>query len=120
MIASIAALDRRPAGTLLEASSREALQRRIDELTASGAAVIAAVDAERQRIERDPHDGLQQRLVALGMLLGRARRGRDPDPARELLVQAHEDTQRAIDDLREVAWRVYPRRRWSTAPSTRC
>ncbi|TYC19560.1 sensor histidine kinase, partial [Micromonospora sp. MP36] len=77
-------------------------------LTASRAGVIAAVDAERQRIERDLHDGLQQRLVALGMLLGRARRSRDPGTARELLVQAHGDIQRAIDDLREVAWRVYP------------
>jgi signal transduction histidine kinase len=42
------------------------------------------------------------------MLLGRARRSRDPDKARELLAQAHEDAQRAVDDLREVAWRVYP------------
>ncbi|TDB74746.1 sensor histidine kinase [Micromonospora sp. KC723] len=107
-IASIAALDRRLARALLQASSREALQRRIDELTASRAAVMSAVDAERQRIERDLHDGLQQRLVALGLLLGRARRSRDPDTARELLVQAHVDTRRAIEDLREVAWRVYP------------
>ncbi|MCW3820041.1 histidine kinase [Micromonospora sp. DR5-3] len=107
-IASVGALDRRLARTLLETSSREMLQRRIDELTASRAGVIAAVDAERQRIERDLHDGLQQRLVALGMLLGRARRSRDPGTARELLVQAHGDIQRAIDDLREVAWRVYP------------
>jgi signal transduction histidine kinase len=42
------------------------------------------------------------------MLLGRARRSQDADKARDLLVQAHEDAQRAIDDLREVAWRVYP------------
>ncbi|WP_432973850.1 sensor histidine kinase [Dactylosporangium sp. CA-233914] len=107
-IASVAALDRRLARTLLEGSSREALQRRINELTASRAAVIAAVDAERQRIERDLHDGLQQRLVALGMQLGRARRSRDPDTVRELLAQAHEDAQHAIDELREAAWRVYP------------
>lgn len=107
-IASVAALDRRLAHTLLETSARAALQRRIDELAASRAGVIAAVDAERQRIERDLHDGLQQRLVALGMLLGRARRSRDPDKAAELLAQAHEDAQHAVDDLREVAWRVYP------------
>ncbi|MET7969517.1 histidine kinase [Micromonospora sp. NPDC005305] len=106
--ASVATLDRWLARGLLESTSREALQLRISELTVSRAGVLAAVDAERQRIERDLHDGLQQHLVALGMLLGRARRSRDPDRARELLVQAHEDTQRAIDELREVAWRVYP------------
>lgn len=107
-IASVAALDRRLARTLLETSARAVLQRRIDELAASRAGVIAAVDAERERIERDLHDGLQQRLVALGMLLGRARRSRDPGKAAELLAQAHEDAQHAVDDLREVAWRVYP------------
>jgi signal transduction histidine kinase len=107
-IASVAGLDRRLAHTLLETTARAALQRRIDELAASRAGVIAAVDAERERIERDLHDGLQQRLVALGMLLGRARRSRDPDRAAELLAQAHQDAQHAVDDLREVAWRVYP------------
>ncbi|RBJ06938.1 two-component sensor histidine kinase [Micromonospora provocatoris] len=104
----VATLDRRLARRLLESHTREALQRRISELAVSRAGVIAAVDAERQRIERDLHDGLQQHLVALGMLLGRARRSRDPDKARALLTQAHEDAQRAVDELREVAWRVYP------------
>ena len=107
-IASVATLDRWLARSLLESNTREALQRRITELAVSRAGVIAAVDAERQRIERDLHDGLQQHLVALGMLLGRARRSRDADKARELLAQAHEDAQRAVDDLRDVAWRVYP------------
>ncbi|MEV0158259.1 histidine kinase [Micromonospora sp. NPDC050686] len=107
-IASVATLDRWQARRLLESNTRQALERRISELAVSRAGVIAAVDAERQRIERDLHDGLQQHLVALGMLLGRARRSRDPDKARELLAQAHEDAQRAVDDLRDVAWRVYP------------
>ncbi|MFF5171014.1 sensor histidine kinase [Micromonospora sp. NPDC000089] len=105
---SVAALDRRLARGLLESSSREALHQRITELAVSRAGVIAAVDAERQRIERDLHDGLQQRLVALGMLLGRARRSGDPDRTRALLAQAHEDAQRAVEELREVAWQVYP------------
>ncbi|MCG5467527.1 histidine kinase [Micromonospora sp. LAH09] len=107
-VVSVATLDRWLARNLLESHTREALQRRISELAVSRAGVVAAVDAERQRIERDLHDGLQQHLVALGMLLGRARRTRDPDKARELLAQAHEDAQRAVDDLRDVAWRVYP------------
>ncbi|GAA0453749.1 hypothetical protein Ade02nite_02030 [Paractinoplanes deccanensis] len=105
-MASTAALDRRFVRTLLAAGTRSELERRITELTVSRAGVIAAVDAERRRIERDLHDGLQQRLVALGMLLGRARRS--PARAAELLAQAHDDAQRAIDELREVAWRVYP------------
>ncbi|MEW2144689.1 histidine kinase [Micromonospora vinacea] len=107
-VASIAALDIRLARRLLGSGSRAELTRRVHELTTSRAGVIAAVDAERQRIERDLHDGLQQRLVALGMLLGRARRARDADRTRALLTQAHEDVQRAIEELREVAWRVYP------------
>jgi signal transduction histidine kinase len=105
-MASTLALDRRLVRTLLESGTRSELEQRITELTVSRAGVIAAVDAERRRIERDLHDGLQQRLVALGMLLGRARR--NPARAPELLAQAHEDAQRAIDELREVAWRVYP------------
>ncbi|MBM0279641.1 sensor histidine kinase [Micromonospora tarensis] len=107
-LASIAALDVRLARRLLGPGSRAELTRRVQELTSSRAGVIAAVDAERQRIERDLHDGLQQRLVALGMLLGRARRARDTDRTRALLAQAHQDVQRAVEELREVAWRVYP------------
>ncbi|CAM5406230.1 sensor domain-containing protein [Streptomyces violaceorubidus] len=85
------------------------MQQRIDELATSRAAVLQAVDTERRRIERDLHDGVQQRLVALAMLLGRARRGgRTPEQARSLLEQAHKESQDVLTELREVAWRVYP------------
>ncbi|NRQ30257.1 sensor histidine kinase [Nonomuraea sp. NN258] len=96
-------LERRLALRMLAPDPTEALRRRIDELAESRAGVLAAVDAERRRIERDLHDGLQQRLVALSMLAGRARRGRT-----ELLDQVHEQAQQALAELREVAWRVYP------------
>ncbi|MFI1593635.1 sensor histidine kinase [Streptomyces venezuelae] len=89
-------------------SERELLQRRIDELATSRAAVVHAVDAERRRVERDLHDGVQQRLVALAMLLGRARRGRTPERADALLEQAHKEAREVLTELREVAWRVYP------------
>ncbi|WP_447037643.1 sensor histidine kinase [Streptomyces sp. DSM 118878] len=89
-------------------SERELLQRRIDELATSRAAVVHAVDAERRRVERDLHDGVQQRLVALAMLLGRARRGRTPERADALLAQAHKEAREVLTELREVAWRVYP------------
>ncbi|MFJ8621317.1 sensor histidine kinase [Kitasatospora sp. NPDC093550] len=107
-LCSLAALDARIARECFGPSEQELLQRRIDELATSRAAVVRAVDAERRRIERDLHDGVQQRLVALGMLLGRARRGRDPEQAGALLRQAHEESRGVLTELREVAWRVYP------------
>ncbi|MBN6054975.1 sensor histidine kinase [Nonomuraea sp. RK-328] len=97
------AVERRLAWAVLAPDRTEMLERRIAELSESRAGIVAAVDSERRRIERDLHDGLQQRLVALSMLIGRSRRGRP-----ELLDQAHEEAQRALAELREVAWRVYP------------
>ncbi|WP_373299531.1 sensor histidine kinase [Streptomyces poonensis] len=105
---SLAALDARTARECFGPSERELLRRRIRELATSRAAVVQAVDAERRRIERDLHDGIQQRLVALAMLLGRARRGRSPEQAEALLRQAHQESQDVLAELREVAWRVYP------------
>ncbi|WP_260694819.1 sensor histidine kinase [Streptomyces sp. IB201691-2A2] len=89
-------------------SHQEELERRILELAASRAAVVDAVDDERRRIERDLHDGVQQRLVALGMLLGRALRSQDAERADRLLRQAHDESGQALAELREVAWRIYP------------
>jgi len=105
---SLLALDGRLARECFGPSEQELLRRRIGELASSRAAVVQAVDAERRRIERDIHDGIQQRLVALAMLLGRARRGRDPEQASALLRQAHQESQDVLAELREVAWRVYP------------
>ncbi|MET8504120.1 histidine kinase [Streptomyces sp. NPDC004787] len=93
---------------MLGPSHTDALEARIAELAASRAAIMEAVHEERRRIERDLHDGVQQRLVALGLLIGRARRGRDPERAAELLLQAHEEARLALAELREVAWRVHP------------
>ncbi|MQA11500.1 MAG: sensor histidine kinase [Pseudonocardiaceae bacterium] len=107
-VAGVAGLDRSTAARFLGPSERELLQQRIAELATSRAGIVDAVDAERRRIERDLHDGLQQRLVALGVLLGRARRSRHTGNADELLRQAHEQAQHALDELREVAWRAYP------------
>ncbi|MFI5533425.1 sensor histidine kinase [Kitasatospora sp. NPDC051853] len=105
---SLVELDARAARDCFGPSEAELLRRRIAELADSRAAVLQAVDIERRRIERDLHDGVQQRLVALAMLLGRARRGRDPERADRLLRQAHQEAQEVLTDLREVAWRVYP------------
>ncbi|MGC4949443.1 sensor histidine kinase [Streptomyces sp. DT224] len=105
---SLAALDARLARECFGPGERELLRRRIGELAASRAAVVRAVDRERRRVERDLHDGVQQRLVALAMLLGRARRTRDAGRADALLAQAHREAGEVLAELREVAWRVYP------------
>jgi signal transduction histidine kinase len=106
---SLAGLDARSARECFGPSEQELLRQRVHELAASRAAVVQAVDAERRRIERDLHDGIQQRVVALAMLLGRARRGHgDAERADALLRQAHQESQDLLAELREVAWRVYP------------
>lgn len=107
-LAGVAGLEDRVARRFLGPSAREVLQGRISELAASRAGIVAAVDSERRRIERDLHDGVQQRLVALAMLLGRTRRSSDPAAHADLLRQAHEESQEVLSDLREVAWRIYP------------
>jgi signal transduction histidine kinase len=104
----LAALEGKLARHFLGPSPSSVLEHRIAELAASRAGVVEAVQDERRRIERDLHDGVQQRLVALGMLIGRARRSQDPEHARDLLRQAHEESGRALTELREVAWRVHP------------
>ncbi|MFC4909911.1 sensor histidine kinase [Actinomadura gamaensis] len=107
-LVGVAAMERRLAARFLGPDPLDAYRRRVAELAASRAEVVAAVDDERRRIERDLHDGVQQRLVALGMLIGRARRADDPDRARDLLRQAHDASRLALADLRETSWRVFP------------
>ncbi|RKS74345.1 signal transduction histidine kinase [Actinomadura pelletieri DSM 43383] len=107
-LVGVVALEKTVVRRCLGPSPLEAYERRIAQLAVTRAEVVDAVDDERRRIERDLHDGVQQRLVALGMLIGRARRAGDPDRSAELLRQAHEESQRALEDLREVTWRVYP------------
>jgi signal transduction histidine kinase len=104
----VAMLERTLADRYLVPTENELLRRRVMELADTRAAVVTAVNDERRRIERDLHDGVQQRMVALGMLLGRALRAKDPRHAEKLLLQAHEESQQALTDLREVTWRVYP------------
>jgi len=104
---AVGRMDRALAARLLVPGARAGYERRIAELSSARAEVVIAVDAERRRIERDLHDGVQQRLVALGMLIGRARRA-DPGRVPELLRQAHDEAADALVELREVAWRVFP------------
>jgi signal transduction histidine kinase len=86
------------------------LHERMDDLRGSRARIIAAADAERRRIERDLHDGAQQRLVALALTLGLAesRLAKDPDAAAPLIAEAREEAQLAVQELRELAGGIHP------------
>ena len=86
------------------------LAARVGELERSRARVVDAAEQERRRIERDLHDGAQQRLVALAMNLGRAkaRYDQDPDAARALIDEAHADAKQALAELRDLARGLHP------------
>jgi PAS domain S-box-containing protein len=81
-----------------------------DELAASRARLVEVGDAERQRLERNLHDGAQQRLVALALQLRlvEARLGTDPDAARRDLVEARHHLDQALSELRELARGIHP------------
>ncbi|MCC2031679.1 sensor histidine kinase [Microbacterium allomyrinae] len=66
---------------------------------------VRAADVERTRIERDLHDGVQPRLVSVGMTLGLAQQkiDSDPDAAKALVAEAHTSTKAAITELRQLA-----------------
>jgi signal transduction histidine kinase len=83
----------------------------LEELRASRARIVTTGDAERRRLERDLHDGAQQRLVglALALRLARARLGAGADPdLKALLDRADERLSVAIGELRELAHGIYP------------
>jgi signal transduction histidine kinase len=95
---------------LLGPPRREALEVRVEELEESRTAALDSAEAERRRIERDLHDGAQQRLVALGMDLGRAKEHfrTDPDRALELITSAHEEAKEALTELRHLVRGFHP------------
>ena len=86
------------------------LAARVTELEISRERVVDAAEAERRRMERDLHDGAQQRLVALAMELGRAKAkfADDPDAARVLVDQAHAQAKEALTELRNLVRGVHP------------
>lgn len=86
--------------------SREAeLTERVRTTTAQREGAVRAADVERTRIERDLHDGVQPRLVSVGMTLGLAQQKIDEDPAKAkaLIEEAHTSTKAAITELRQLA-----------------
>jgi signal transduction histidine kinase len=89
---------------------RRGADRQLAELRASQRRILEAGLGERRRLERDLHDGAQQRLVALSLQLqiARSRVESDPEEAIRLLDAAGEELRRAIEDLREVARCIHP------------
>ena len=86
------------------------LSLRVAELTATRAAALDAHAVELRRIERSLHDGTQNRLVAVNVLLGAARRAlhRNPDRADEILGQAQDAAEQALGELRTVVRGILP------------
>ncbi|MBJ7520717.1 MAG: hypothetical protein JHC84_13560 [Solirubrobacteraceae bacterium] len=86
------------------------LRARVADLQESRARLVTEGMAERRRLERDLHDGAQQRLVSLSLQLGLARGAvdRDPQEARELLDRAATELNQALDELRELARGLHP------------
>ena len=86
------------------------LRAQLAELRASRKRIVSAGDEERRRLERDLHDGAQQRLLSLGLALqlARGKLGADANGAGELLTEADGELRAALDELRELARGIHP------------
>jgi signal transduction histidine kinase len=107
LVASVASA----AGLRMENERLDAeLRARLEELRASRARIVEAGYRERRRVERDLHDGAQQRLLALAMnlKLARSRVDDDPSEAGKLLDEATAELEQATAELRELARGIHP------------
>ena len=106
----VARVDESAARTLLGPSRSDELARQVETLARTRTEIIAATDAERRRIERDLHDGAQQRLVSLAMNLGMARAAftDSPEPVRQAIAGAHDEAILALTELREFIRGLHP------------
>jgi signal transduction histidine kinase len=99
------------AGLALENERLDAeLRAKVEELRASRSRLVEVGYNQRRRLERDLHDGAQQRLVSLALTLRLAqeRLDRDPDGARQLLARSSEELDEALTELRELARGIHP------------
>src|SRR5580693_3912570 len=109
LTSAVASLDARVASALLGPSRAEELQHRVEHLTQTRAGVVDAADAERRRLERDLHDGTQQRLVSLAMNLGMARaQASTAEEALDAVAEAHEAAKAALAELRDLIRGLHP------------
>ncbi|HEY1624152.1 MAG TPA: histidine kinase [Streptosporangiaceae bacterium] len=109
LTAGVAGLDARIARATLGPSRAEELEVRVEQLAQTRAGAVDAADTERRRLERDLHDGTQQRLVALAMNLGMARAGTNTvEQAHEAIAEAHEEAKAALTELRNLVRGLHP------------
>lgn len=112
LIGLLATVDKAVLRMLLAPDQQAVLARRVEQLTESRDASVESSASELRRIERDLHDGAQQRLVGLAMDLGLAKerlaRGEDPVRAAELVARAHEEAKLAISELRDLVRGIQP------------
>jgi signal transduction histidine kinase len=96
--------------TLENARLQAELRARLAELQASRARLVEATESERRRIERDLHDGTQQRLVSIAMTLGlvESKLGADRPAVEPVLREARETLAVALDELRELTQGIRP------------
>ena len=112
-VRALASMDRGLIKGMLGGSPEAELRQRVQKLTVSRDASVDIAEAERRRIERDLHDGVQAQLVTLAMDLGMARQKLeaegDADPAVLALVErAHDDSKKAVSDLRNLVRGIHP------------
>jgi signal transduction histidine kinase len=105
-----ARLDLALARWLLTPGADVELEAKVVQAETGRAAAVDAAESERRRIERDLHDGAQQRLVALAMDLGAARERLDTDPesAKALVAEAHEEAKAALREIRDLVRGIHP------------
>ena len=103
-------LDAALAARQLGPSHSGQLAAEVSRLSQARTLAVVSAEAERRRIERDLHDGLQPQLVSLALDLGLAlsRIDKDPDAARSMVERAHEEAKRAAADLRNLVRGIHP------------
>jgi signal transduction histidine kinase len=107
---ALARLDVLTARWLIAPRRRDDLDEQVGRLETRRAAAVDSAEAERRRIERDLHDGAQQRLVALAMGLGAARERleTDPETGARLVADAHEEAKAALKEIRDLVRGIHP------------
>jgi len=109
LTAAVGTLDARAARAMLGPSRAEELQHRVEHLTQTRAGVVDAADAERRRLERNLHDGTQQRLVSLAVQLGMARANpAGAAQAHQVIAEAHEEAKATLAELRNLIRGLHP------------
>ncbi|WP_421118741.1 sensor histidine kinase [Aquihabitans daechungensis] len=95
---------------LLSRTTEAEMARLLQRAEAQRSSAVDSAETERRRIERDLHDGAQQRLVALAAELGAAREKLDDDPeaGKELVAAAHEEAKAALKDIRDLVRGIHP------------